>query len=284
MLMPGIILLFLFSIVPMFGVIIAFKDFNPGLGIFNSEWIGLENFRFLFNLPDFVTISRNTLLIAVAKIIVNLVVALCFSLLLNEVRARLFKRSVQTIIYLPHFLSWVILAGIVIDLLSVDGIINQILIFFGADPIMFLASTSWFPFIVVVSDVWKEFGFNTIIYLAALTGISPVLYESAVMDGATRWQQIRYITIPALKPTVVLLATLSLGSVLNAGFDQIFNLYNPIVYETGDIIDTYVYRAGLVNAQFELATAVGLLKSVISFFLIIISYFLASRFANYRIF
>jgi len=268
----------------MFGIVIAFKDFLPRRGIWGSEWVGFEHFQFLFNLPDSRTIFVNTVFIAVMKIIAGMVVPLTFALLLNEARIKWFKRSVQTLVYLPHFLSWVILANIVVDMFSTKGIINQLLGVFGVEPIMFMASNSWFPAIIVGSDVWKEFGFGTIIYLAALTGINPSLYESAVIDGATRWQQTRYITLPGLKSTVVLLATLSLGNVLNAGFDQIFNMYNPVVYESADIIDTYVYRAGLVDAQYSLATAVGLLKSVISFILIMVSYGLASRFANYRIF
>jgi len=284
MLLPGIVLLILFSIVPMFGITIAFQNFKPGLGFWRSEWVGFDNFKYLFELPDSRIILFNTLFIAIGKIIANMIVPVVFALLLNEVRAAWLKRSVQTIVYLPHFLSWVILAGILTDLLSMDGLINQMLGAFGAKPIMFLGSNSWFPGIVIGSDVWKEFGFGTIVYLAALTGINPSLYEAAAIDGATRMQQLRYITLPSLKPTIILLATLSLGNVLNAGFDQIFNLYNPLVYDSGDIIDTYVYRAGLLQVQYGLATAVGLLKSVISFVLIIISYVLASKFANYRIF
>ncbi|WP_136608078.1 ABC transporter permease [Paenibacillus dokdonensis] len=284
MLLPGILLLILFSIVPMFGITIAFQNFKPGLGFWHSEWVGLDNFRYLFELPDSRNIFLNTIYIAVLKIVANMIVPVVFALLLNEVRTVLLKRSVQTIVYLPHFLSWVILAGIISDLLSMDGLINQILSGVGIEPIMFLGSNHWFPGIIVTSDVWKEFGFGTIVYLAALTGINPALYEAASIDGASRLQQLRFITLPSLKPTIILLATLSLGNVLNAGFDQIFNLYNPLVYDSGDIIDTYVYRAGLLQVQYGLATAVGLLKSVISFVLIIISYVLASKFANYRIF
>jgi putative aldouronate transport system permease protein len=284
MLFPGILLLVLFSIVPMFGITIAFQNFKPGLGFWRSEWVGLDNFRYLFELPDSRIVFFNTIFIAVLKIVANMIVPVVFALLLNEVRSVLLKRSVQTIVYLPHFLSWVILAGIISDLLSTDGLVNQVVAGLGMEPIMFLGSNSWFPGIIVGSDVWKEFGFGTIVYLAALTGINPALYEAAAIDGASRLQQLRYITLPSLKPTIILLATLSLGNVLNAGFDQIFNLYNPLVYDSGDIIDTYVYRAGLLQVQYGLATAVGLLKSVISFVLIIISYALASKFANYRIF
>lgn len=284
MLLPGILLLVVFSLIPMFGLIIAFQDFKLGRGIWGSKWAGLENFQYLFLLPDSRKIFFNTLFLSICKIIANLIVPLIFAVMLNELRQRLFKRTVQTIVYLPHFLSWVILSGIVLDMLMLDGIVNRVVAALGFEPIMFMASNRWFPFIVVASDVWKDFGFNAIIYLAALAGINPSLYESAVVDGANKWQQIRYITLPGLTTTVVLLATLSLGNILNAGFDQIFNLYNPLVYDSGDIIDTYVYRAGLLDAQYGLATAVGMLKSVIAFALIVLSYKLASRFANYRIF
>ncbi|BBI36714.1 ABC transporter permease [Cohnella abietis] len=284
MLLPGLLLLVVFSIIPMAGIVMAFQDFKIGLGIWRSPWIGLQNFKYLFELSDSRVIFYNTIFIAVFKIIGNLLVPLTFAILLNELRGRFFKRFVQTVVYVPHFLSWVILSGIIVEMTTTDGLVNQIVKAFGGEPIIFLASNQWFPVILISSDIWKEFGFGTIIYLAALTGINPSLYEAAVIDGASRPQQIRYITLPLLVPTFILLATLSIGNVLNAGFDQVFNLYNPLVYESGDIIDTYVYRAGLINAQFGLATAVGLMKSVISFLLIIVSYTLASRFANYRIF
>jgi len=284
MLLPGMIILFIFAILPMLGAVIAFQDFNPALGVTKSPWAGWSNFTFLFQIPDSKQVFMNTLIIACMKIVSGLIVPLVFALLLNEIRTAWFKKSVQTIVYLPHFLSWVILSGIVLDLLSYDGIINHILGLFGVNPIMFMSSNHWFRWILVFTDTWKEFGFNTIIYLAALTGINPALYEAASIDGATKMKQIRHITLPALQPTIILLATLAIGNVLNAGFDQIFNMYNPLVYESGDIIDTYVYRTGLIEQQYGLATAVGLMKSVVSFLLIIVSYRLAYKFANYRIF
>lgn len=284
MLLPGIVLLLAFSVVPMFGIVIAFQDFQPTLGIFKSDWVGWENFAYMFSLPDSKLILINTLSIAAMKIVASLIVPFLFALLFHEVAHVAFKRTVQTIVYLPHFMSWVILSGVLINLLSLDGIVNQVIQAFGGDPIMFLQSNHWFRVVVVASDVWKEFGFNTIIYIAALTSINPNLYEAAAIDGANRWQRLQHITVPGLLTTIILLATLSLGNVLNAGFEQILNLYNPIVYQSGDIIDTYVYRAGLLEVQYGLATAVGLLKSVVSFVLIAISYSLASRFANYRIF
>ncbi|MEK4248743.1 ABC transporter permease [Paenibacillus sp. FSL W7-1287] len=284
MLLPGFIWLLLISIIPMFGIVIAFQDFNPGKGFFQSEWVGLDNFEYMFALNDTPVIFFNTVFIAVMKMIGNLIVPLIFAIMLNELRMLLVKRWIQTIVYLPHFLSWVILSGILLDVFSYTGPINTVMTFIGLDPILFFARADLFPFIIVASDVWKEFGFNTIIYLAALTSINPSLYEAAAIDGAARLRRMWHVTLPGLRTTIVLLAVLSLGNVLNAGFDQIFNLYNPLVYSTGDIIDTWVYREGLLNMQYGLATAVGLLKSVVSFILIIVSYQLASRFANYRIF
>lgn len=284
MLLPGIVLLIIFHLIPMFGVVIAFQNFKIGKGIWNSDWIGLENFTYLFEIRDGGVILFNTVFIAVMKIIAHLIIPLLFALMLNEVRIMAVKRWVQTIVYLPHFISWVILAGIIADILSLKGILNQALGWFGIEPIMFLASNTWFPGIIVGTDIWKEFGFAAIIYLAALAGINPNLYEAAEIDGASRLQQLRYITLPSLATTIVLLATLSIGNILNAGFDQIFNLYNPLVYDSGDIIDTYVYRVGLVQAQYGFATAVSLMKSVVGFALIMISYKLAYKYANYRIF
>ncbi|WP_248926982.1 ABC transporter permease [Paenibacillus hamazuiensis] len=284
MLLPGVIFLFIFSVIPMFGVVIAFQDFKIGRGIADSEWIGLENFLYLFELPDGRTIFYNTVYISAMKLIAGLIVPLAFAILLNELRLVMLKRWVQTVVYLPHFLSWVILANVFTEMLSLGGIVNRVVKWFGGEPVMFLASNKWFPFILVASDIWKDFGFSAIVYLAALAGINPALYEAAEMDGASRVKQLWYISLPSLAPTVALLATLGIGHILNAGFDQVFNLYNPLVYESGDIIDTYVYRVGLVQAQYGFATAVGLLKSVIGFVLIIVSYRLAYKYANYRIF
>lgn len=285
MLVPGIVLVLIFSYLPMLGLVMAFQDFQPQLGFFRSDWIGLENFKLMFEYPDARQVIWNTLLIAVIKIIAHLIVPLIFALLLNEVRKMVFKRFVQTFVYLPHFLSWVILGGILLDMLSTDGgLVNQALGWFGIEPIFFLGNGDWFRFTVIVSDVWKDFGFSTIIFLAALSGINPDFYEAALIDGANRWQQTLKITIPSLIPITIVVATLSLGNILNAGFDQIFNLYNPLVYEKGDIIDTYVYRVGLIGGDFGFGTAVGVFKSLVSFVLIVISYRLAYKLANYRIF
>lgn len=284
MLIPGLVWVFIFQIVPMFGLTIAFQDFNPGKGIFGSAWVGLDNFIYLFQLNDSKTIFLNTVFIAVLKIIGNLVVPLLVALLLNELRIKFLKSWIQTIVYLPHFLSWVILAGIMLDVFSLYGPANGIRSLFGAKPILFFAQANLFQPLLVSSDVWKEYGFNAVIYLAALTGINPEIYEAAAVDGASRFQRILYITLPGISTTVILLTVLSLRNVLNAGFDQVFNLYNPLVYSTGDIVDTWVYRMGLLNAQYGVATAVGLIKSVIGFVMIALSYFLARKYANYNIF
>ncbi|MBN2046347.1 MAG: sugar ABC transporter permease [Anaerolineaceae bacterium] len=284
MIFPGFILLIAFTFVPLFYSVIAFQKFNPALGIKKSPWVGLDNFLFLFRIQDAREVFQNTLFIAIVKIIMLLVVAVVFALLLNEIRFLKVKRWVQTMVYLPHFLSWVILAGILRTFLARNGLVNDFLGVMGMEPIQFLGKPDIFPWVVIISDVWKEFGFEAIIYLAALTAINPTLYEVAELDGANRFQKMLHISIPGIAPTIVLAASLSIGNILNAGFDQIFNLYSPIVYSSGDIIDTYVYRMGLLQGQYSIGTTVGLLKTVISLILISISYWTANKFANYRVF
>ena len=285
MTLPGFVWLFLFSIVPMYGVVMAFQDFNPARGFFRSRWIGLENFKYMFMLGDSIQVMLNTLIIAVGKMLLNLLVPLIFALLLNEVRSPRYKKMVQTIVYLPHFISWVILASIVLNIFGYQGVVNTVGSFiFGKDPKVWMTDANVFRPLVIWTEVWKEFGFNAVIFLAALTGINPNLYEAAAIDGAGRLRSTWHVTLPGIASTIVVLGVLGLGNVLNAGFDQIYNLYNPMVYSTGDIIDTWVYRMGLVNLQFSLATAAGLLKSVVSFVLIVASYTMAYKFANYKVF
>ncbi|MBB3125403.1 putative aldouronate transport system permease protein [Paenibacillus rhizosphaerae] len=285
MLLPGMILVFVFHYLPMAGLVMAFQDFKPWLGFVKSPWVGWENFQMAFQREDSLQVVWNTFFIACTKIIVNLVVPVVFALLLNEIRHMGLKKVIQTLVYLPHFLSWVVFGGIVGDILSSQGIINTLVLpSLGLDPILFLADGNWFRFVVIVSDNWKEFGFATIVFLAALSNIDPSLYEAAEVDGANRWRQTWAVTLPALVPIVIVVGTLAMSSVLNAGFDQIFNLYNPLVYDKGDIIDTFVYRVGLLNSEFGLGTAIGLFKSAVGFIMVIIAYVLASRFANYRIF
>ncbi|TMV51874.1 sugar ABC transporter permease [Paenibacillus mesophilus] len=285
MLLPGLAIILVYSYGPMAGIVMAFQNFVPVFGFWKSEWVGFDNFTYVFSLPDTMKVVWNTVAIALMKITAGLIAPIVTALLLNEVRVKWFKRSVQTLVYMPHFLSWIIVGGILINILSpTQGIVNEVLSWFGASPVYFLGDNHWFRFVLVISNEWKEFGFATIVYLAALTSIDPSLYEAAVVDGAARCRQTWHITLPGMRPVIVLMATLSLGSVLNAGFDQVFVLYSPQVYETGDIIDTMVYRMGLQQMQYSVATAVGLFKSVVSLLLISVSYWLAYRFANYRIF
>jgi putative aldouronate transport system permease protein len=284
MLLPGLLWVFVFKIIPMFGVVMAFQRFNPGKGILGSAWVGLKNFEYMLQLNDSKTIFFNTAFIAVLKIIFNLIVPILVALMLNELRLNSLKRGIQTVIYLPHFLSWVILAGIMLDVFAYHGPVNSVRSAAGNQPILFFARAELFVPLVVGSDVWKEFGFNAVVYLAALTAINPELYEAAAIDGASRFQRIIHITLPGIRTVVILMSVLGLRNVLDANFDQIFNLYNPLVYSSGDIIDTWVYRMGLLQMQYGLATAIGLLKSVIGFVMISFSYFLARKYANYNIF
>ena len=286
MLIPGVIIVFIYMYIPLSGLIIAVQKFVPAKGLFgNQKWIGWDNFIYLYNLPGAISALRNTVIIAFFKIVLHLLIPITVSILLNEIRSTGFRRTAQTLIYLPHFLSWIILGGILIDILSPsDGILNRVLGLFGMEPIFFLGSNDYFRGTLIVSDVWKEFGFNTIIYLAAITNIDPNQYEAATIDGANRFQKMRYITLPNMRMIIVLMMVLSLGNVLNAGFDQVYNLYSKQVYSTGDILDTFIYRIGLLDAQFGVATAMGMFKSVVSTIFISTSYFCAYKFADYRIF
>lgn len=284
MLFPAVVMVLLFKYIPLAGLSIAFQDYSPLLGFFDQEWCGWENFSYVFSLSTFPRVIYNTLFIAIMKIIAGIVVPVTVALLLNEVRNIGYKRTLQTVVYLPHFISWVALAGIFLDVLSMDGVVNKFLTSIGMEPIYFLGDEKIFPFTMVVTDTWKTFGWNTIVYLAAITGISPGLYEAAALDGAGRFKQIIHVAIPSILPIVLLMTVLSIGNVLRAGFDQIFNLYSPLVYSTGDIIDTYVYRMGILSAQFGPATAVGLFQSVVSFILIVAGYWAADKIAGYRVF
>jgi putative aldouronate transport system permease protein len=284
MLIPAIFLLAVFHYYPMYGVIIAFQKFNPGLGFERSPWVGFDNFKYLFAIPDISQIFLNTLTIAVLKIVTLQLSSLGLAIALNEVRKMVFKRAIQITIYLPHFLSWVVLSGILIDMLGSRGLMSNILRSLGFEPIMFLGSNETFVPMLIITNLWKEVGWSTIIFLAALTGIDPTLHEAAAIDGASRWQRIVHVNLPGIAPTIILLSCLSLGGILNAGFEQILNLYSPVVYQTGDILDTYVYRAGLISARYSLAGAIGLIKSVMGFILVVIAYWLADKFSGYRIY
>jgi putative aldouronate transport system permease protein len=285
MLLFPVIMIFVFQYIPLGGIVMAFQNYSPAKGFLDSPFVGLANFQRLFNTPGFVQSVINTFIIAVGKIVLGLIVPVTFALLLNEMLSKHVKRSIQTIVYLPHFVSWVLMAGIVVEILNPrDGMVNQILMMFGMDPVFFLGSNDHFRGVIWVTDIWKEFGYATIIYMAALAGLDPALYEAAAIDGAGYAKRMWHITLPGISSTIVLLAILRMGSILNAGFDQIFNLYSPITYQTGDIIDTIVYRLGIGGAQFSLATAAGLFKSVVSGSLLIISYRIAYKATGYRVF
>jgi putative aldouronate transport system permease protein len=284
MMIPGIIFLFIFSYVPMFGIIMAFQDYVPAKGILGSQFVGLKHFTYLLQLPDIGKIVTNTIIIALGKIIIGTVLAIAFAVLLNEIRVKFLKKYIQTIVYLPHFLSWVVLAAVVVNIFNFDGTINQILSQLGIDKINFLGSNTWFRPLVIGTDIWKEFGYNSIVYLAAITSIDPGLHEAACIDGASWWKRVWNITIPGMLPIILLMAAMSLTSILSAGFDQIYNLYTPMVYETGDVLDTYVYRIGLIGRQYSFATAVGLCKSVIGMVLMLGANKLSKKYADMKIF
>jgi len=284
MILPALILIIIFSYLPMFGIVMAFQDFRPILSFENSNFVGLDNFRFVFELPTFSRALQNTLIIAFGRIVAGLTVPLLLALLVNEVRRSWFKRTVQTAMFLPFFLSWAVLGGVVREVFSLQGPINQIISFFGADPIMFLASNSWFRPILIATNTWQGMGYNLIIFLAAITNIDPTQYEAADVDGCNKLKQVWYITLPGMLPIIILLGTLSIGSLLSAGFEQVLVLYNPLVYETGDILDTLVYRMGLINNQFSLSAAIGLFRNVVSLILVGIAYWSAYKFSDYRIF
>jgi putative aldouronate transport system permease protein len=268
----------------MYGIIMAFQDFNPGLGYSGSPWIGLDNFRLIFSQPTFLSAVYNTFFISLMKIIFSTLASVIFALQLNEIRQTGPKRVFQTIVYIPNFISWVIMAGILTDILGSNGIVNEAIKALGGKPVQFISNRGVFPWTLIFSDMWKNFGFGTVVYLATMTGIDPELYESAVVDGAGRWRQTWSITLPMLIPIIILMTVLALGNVLSAGFDQVYNLYSPVVYPTGDIIDTYVYRLGLQNGQVAIGTAVGLFKSLVSSVLISLSLFVAYKFAGYKVF
>ena len=269
----------IFEYGPLYGIQLAFKDFAIMKGISGSPWVGWKHFHYLFTAsPDFARIFRNTVVISFYHIVFGFPAPIILALLLNEVRLARFKRVVQSISYLPHFLSWVILSGLLTAILSpTTGAVNVALQWLGFDPIYFMADPRYFRFTLVASNIWKEVGWGSIIYLAALAGIDPSLYEAAVMDGASRWKQTLYITLPQMLPVISIMFILRIGSVMNAGFDQIINMYNPAVYSVADIIDTYVYRIGLGQLQYSLTTAVGVFKNVIAFLLVLLTNYLVKK-------
>ena len=268
MALPGVLYFIIFKYVPLGGSMIAFQDYQIMKGIIGSKWIGFDNFTFLFTYQDFYNVLRNTAVIALYKLVLGFPAPIILAVLFNEVRHMLAKRVMQSLFYLPHFLSWVVVGGIVFELLSNKGVVNIFRGWMGMERLRFMLQERFFRPIVVLSGIWKEVGWGTIIYLAAITGINPNLYEAAVMDGANRWKQTVHITLPTMFPTILTLFLLNIGNFLELGFDQVYNLLTPMTYSVGDIIETYVYRAGVLQGQYSVTTAIGLFQSVIGFALL----------------
>jgi len=275
----------IFRYIPIYNAQIAFKDFFALKGVAGSAWVGFQHFEACFKSYYFSQLIFNTVFFSVAKLALGLPCAIILALIINESRLLHFKTLVQTVVYLPHFISWVIMLGLLLGLLSPSsGMINEIIKSMGGQPISFLSSPSWFRQVVILSDIWKETGWSTILYLAALLGINPELYEAADVDGASRLHHIWYISLPGILPVIVLITLLRLGNILDAGFNQIFILYSVPVYSVGDIIDTWVYRSGVLDFQFSLATAVGLFKGAIGLTMIVVANQVAKRLANQSLF
>lgn len=278
LMLPVVTFFIIFSYIPMAGIVLAFKEYRLMDGIWGSPWVGMHQFEVLFNTPSFYEVLRNTIVISSLRIIFGFPAPIIMALLLNELRCDRFKRIIQTISYLPHFLSWVVLAGIFLQFLSPStGPINILLTKMGFQPIFFLGQKSTFVPTIIVTGIWQSFGWGSIIYLAAIAGIGPELYESALLDGANRLKRIWYITLPSIMPTVVVLFILNTGSILNGGFDQIFNLYNDAVMSVADILDTYVYRRGLTGMQYSFAAAVGLFKNGVGFLFVFATNMIARK-------
>lgn len=288
LILPGLIYYIIYRYIPMFGLLIAFKDYSPAMGIsgfFTAEWIGLRNLKLLFDSIYFVDILKNTLIISFLKLAASFPVAILLAIMINEVRNKYLKKFIQTVTYYPHFLSWVVIGAVMFEMFSTTtGAVNNMLQQLIGHKVDILANPENFRALLVMSHLWQSAGWSAIIYLAAITGIDESIYESAMIDGATRIQRILFITIPSIIPTIVVVLTLSLGHVLDAGFEQVFVLYSPKVYEVGDIIDTYVYREGLVNARYGFATAIGFFKSLIGFVLVFSTDRLAKKLGNSGIF
>lgn len=286
-LLPAVITVFLFSYKPLWGIIIAFKDFKAAKGILGSEWVGLQHFRKAFADPNFLRALRNTLVIGALTLVTSFPVTIIFTLLVNEIRNMRFKKVVQTITYLPHFLSWVVVSAFAYQILSPSsGILNTVLVKLGVleKPYYFMMYSSSFLPVYLIVNLWKNTGYSIIVYLAVIAGIDVQLYEAAELDGANRWQKIRYITLPALIPTISVMLILNVGNIISVGFDPIYNMYNSSVYQTADVISTFVYRKGMLEAKFDYSTAVGLFQNVVSLILVLSSNWLARK-ANpeYRI-
>ncbi|MDF2650800.1 MAG: binding-protein-dependent transport system inner rane component [Paenibacillus sp.] len=270
MAIPGLIFLIVFKYIPLVGSLIAFKNYSVFKGFIDSPWIGFKNFETLFHYPDFFRVFSNTLVLGFLRVVIVFPVPVILALMINEIRKSSLKKGIQTALYIPHFLSWVIVSGIVFDVFSLSGLFNIVLGWFNHDPVLVMQDSAYFRTVYVLSSIWKDAGWGTVVYMAAISAIDPQLYESAMIDGASRFKQIRLITFPLLLPTVLVLLLLEIGNFLDLGFDQVFNLQTPMTYSVGDILDTYVFRTGIQQAQYSFATAVGLFQSVIGFILVYI--------------
>lgn len=282
LILPGLLYFIAYKYVPMLGTIIAFQDFSPFLGFANSPWVGLKHIRTLFEEPEVIRVLWNTLSLSFLQILFAFPAPIVLALMMNEIKSEWFKRIVQSVVYLPHFLSWVVVVSIFVIFLRSEGIVNGILQeAFGLDqPIAFLNTPSYFQPLIVLQVIWKEVGWGTIIFLAALAGVDPSLYEASVMDGASRMRRIWHITLPAIRGTIVILLVLRLGHVLDSGFEQVFLMLNPYVDKVGNVLDTYAYFKGIINGNYSLATAVGLFKGVVGFVLVVGVNWLVKRFGE----
>ncbi len=277
MVLPSIVLIFIFCYIPMYGVLMAFENYRPQLGVLGSEWVGLYHFKDFFTSPHSLNVLRNTVVISVYSLLVGFPFPIILALLLNEVRCQAYKRTVQTISYMPYFISNVVICGMLKSFLAYDGLFNQIGAVFGMAPKSFLSNPALFPSVIVFSDLWQSIGWNSIIYMAALAGIDPDLYEAAHIDGCGRLRQIWHITLPGIVPTMVTLLILSIGGLLSANSDKILLLYSPLTYETGDVIGTFVYRRGIKGGDFSYSTAVSLFQTVINFLLLIFANWFSNK-------
>lgn len=277
-LIPGILFIIIFRYMPMYGLITAFQDYNIFSGIFKSPWVGFKHFEILFSSPDFYKVLKNTLIISFGKIWFTFPMSILIAILINEISSQFFKKVFQTVLYLPHFLSWVIVTGLVITACSPStGVINQIITSLGGKPISFLMDNSWFRTIVIGSEAWKEIGYSAIVFIAAITGINPELYEAAKVDGAGKIKQILHITLPGMTSIILLMFILKLGGVLNANTEQLLLMYNPTVYKTGDVLGTYIYRTGVSQMNYSFATAIGLFESLVGLALVLLGNFTSKK-------
>lgn len=266
--LPGIAFLVIFKYVPLLGSVIALQDYSVFKGMQDSPWVWFKHFETLFQYPDFKRVLVNTLTLGALKTIVGFPIPVILALMINEVRHALVKKGIQTALYIPHFLSWVIVGGIVFDVFAISGLFNIVISWFGYDPVLVMQDSRFFRIVYIITGIWRDAGWGTIVYMAAISAIDPQLYESAMIDGASKWKQILHVTLPLLMPTILILFLLDIGNFMELGFDHVYNLLTPMTYSVGDILDTYVFRTGIQQAQYSFATAVGLFQSVIGFILV----------------